>query len=107
MNKFAEAIRNEGRKTYTENGAKAYNSTFNSCLDMFGSIGSLRMRNEGEIERIFAEAYKEDKLLATKILFYSRDIREGLGERRTFRTIIKYLANYHPFDDKLLLNQLY
>lgn len=96
MNKFAEAIRNEGRKTYTENGAKAYNSTADSCLDMFGSIGSLRMRSEDEIERIFAEAYKEDKLLATKILFYSRDIREGLGERRTFRTIIKYLANYHP-----------
>lgn len=93
---FAEALNNESKVTYTENGQKALNTTSDSCLDLFGCIGSLRSRNDSEVEKLFAEAYKEDKLLATKILFYARDIREGCGERKTFRTLLKYLANYHP-----------
>ena len=93
---FAEVLRNKSRKTFTENGATAYNSTGMACLDLFGSVGSLRMRTENEIEKLFAEAYKEDKLIATRILFYARDIRGGLGERRVFRTLIKYLAKFHP-----------
>lgn len=93
---FAEAINNESRKTFTENGAQAYNSTNNACLDLFGTIGALRNRDESGVLSLFAEAFKEDKLLATKILFYARDIREGCGERKTFRTIIKYLADKHP-----------
>lgn len=96
MTTFANAMRNESRKTYTENGATAYNSTSDACLDLFGTIGSLRNRSTTEVEALFAEAYKADKLLATKILFYARDIREGCGERKVFRDLIKYLANKHP-----------
>ena len=92
---FIDALKNEGRKIFTENGASAYNTSGNACVDLFGSIGSLRNRNESEIESLFGEAFKEDKLLATKMLFYARDIRGGLGERRVFRVLIKYLANYH------------
>lgn len=93
---FAEALNNESKVTYTENGQKALNTTSDSCLDLFGTIGSLRSRNDTEVEKLFAEAYKEDKLLATKLLFYARDIREGCGERKIFRIILKHLANYHP-----------
>ncbi len=93
---FADALKNESRKTYTENGAQAYNTTSDACLDLFSSIGSLRDRREDEVRGLFSEAYKEDKLLATKILFYSRDVRGGLGERKVFRVLIKYLANNHP-----------
>ena len=96
MANFASALRKESTKTYTENGAQALNSTLNSCLDLFGSIGSLRTRQDNEVIRLFSEAYNEDPLLATKILFYARDIREGCGERKTFRTIIRYLASMHP-----------
>ena len=99
---FAKALENESRKTYTENGAEAYNSTLNACLDLFGSIGALRERKIGEVETLFEEAYKENPLMATKIAFYARDIREGCGERETFRNIIKYLAKNHPM--ALILN---
>ena len=73
----------------------------NACLDLFGTIGSLREANESRITSLFEEAYKENPLLATKILFYARDIRgdketSGLGERRVFRTILKYAALHHP-----------
>lgn len=93
---FSDAMRNESTKTYTENGARAKNTSGNACLDLFGTIGSLRSRSEIEVQRLFADAYAEDALLATKILMYARDIREGCGERKVFRDLIKYMATYHP-----------
>ena len=92
---FSDALKNETRKTYTENGAQAYNSTSNALLDLFGTIGSLRGRDKKEVELLVDEAYKADPLFATKIIFYARDIREGCGERDVFRNIIKYLADNH------------
>lgn len=93
---FADVARNESHKTFTENGAFALNTSGDKLLDLFGSIGSLRETDTKRIERLFADAYAEDPLTATKIVFYARDIREGLGERETFRTLIKYMAIYHP-----------
>lgn len=95
-NMFANAMKHEAAHTYTENGARALNTTFNSCLDLYGTIGALRSRPVQEVLSLFSEAYKEDPLVATKILFYARDIREGLGERKVFRDILEYLAIYHP-----------
>ena len=92
---FAEAINNENKKTYTENGALALNTTGNALLDLFGTIGALRNADTNRIHSLFAEAYKESPLLATKCLFYARDIRGGLGERETFRKLINYIAKYH------------
>jgi hypothetical protein len=96
MNMMANAMNNESRKTLTENGATAYNSTGSAMLDFFGTVGSLRNTDENRITRLFADAYAEDKLLAAKCLFYGRDIREGLGERKTFRLLLNYAAKHHP-----------
>ena len=93
---FADAMREEGRFTRTENGAVALNTSGDARLDLFGTIGSLREADENRIITLFAEAYAQDKLFATKIAFYARDIRGGLGERKTFRTIIRYMAEKHP-----------
>lgn len=93
---FATAINNESRHTFTENGATAFDSTGDALLDFFGCAGSLRTASEERIERLFASAIAEDRLLAAKALFYVRDIREGLGERRTFRILLRYAANHHP-----------
>ena len=95
-NVFANVLRNEETHKRTENGAEAFNTTNSGLVDLFGTIGSLRSRNDDEIARIFANAYNEDALRATKIAFYARDIREGCGERETFRSILKYLAKKHP-----------
>lgn len=96
MATLADVMKNESNKTFTENGATALKSTTNPLLDLFGMIGSLRETDDQRIYRLFAEAYNFDKLLATKMLFYARDVREGLGERAVPRKLLTYVAKYHP-----------
>ena len=93
---FADAARKSAIFTRTENGAVALNTTGDPRLDFFGTAGSLRTADQARITRLFSEAWKADPLFATKIAFYARDVRGGLGERQTFRTILQYMAKYHP-----------
>lgn len=93
---FADAVKQKASFTRTENGAVALNTTGSKLLDFYATAGSLRGADENRICRLFADAYHEDALLATKIAYYVRDVRGGLGERETFRTIIKYMAENHP-----------
>lgn len=94
---FAEAAKKTTEFTLTENGAFAYNTAAQGALlDMFSVAGALRSRSEGEIIAKFKDAFGEDALLATKLLFYAGNIRGGLGERRTFQICLKWLAQNHP-----------
>ena len=86
-------LKMEANRTLTENGAATLRTTGSDCLDLFATIGALRNAGDREIIVRFSRAYAEDRDLAMKMLFYSRDIRGGLGERRVFRTILKYLAD--------------
>ena len=81
--------------------------------------GSLSRRWRGwRTSSRFFRAYAEDGDLAMKILFYARDVRGGLGERRVFRSILHrlafdeprsvlrnlpYIADYGRWDDVLVL----
>lgn len=103
-NSLLQGIKTVNSFKTTENGAVALNTTQAPLLDLFGEIGALRMRDEKDIIALFMKAYGADKLLALKTLFYARDIRGGLGERRTFRTIIKHLANNYPEDIAININ---
>ena len=93
--KFVKSIMNETNETITENGAIAYRTTNSALLDLFAVIGALRSRPSDEIINKFTKAFAEDQLLAMKMLFYARNIRGGLGERKTFRILINYMAKYH------------
>ena len=93
---FAQTAKQNATHKLTENGAHAYSTTKNPVLDLFAEIGSLRPRSEGDILMKFSEAFNYDRTLATKMFFYAGNIRGGLGERRTFRIILKYLANTYP-----------
>lgn len=88
-------LKKELNITTTENGALVRKTTYNSCLDLFALVGSVRNRESKEIITLFEKAYNEDQLTAMKILFYLRDIRGGIGERNTFRVIAKYMADAH------------
>ena len=94
--KLQQIAKEESSIKRTENGAFAYNTTDNSLVDLFAIIGALRPRTESEIRDKFANAFNQDALLATKMLFYAGNIRGGLGERRTFRICLEWLANNYP-----------
>lgn len=95
--KFVEAMQYDTNWTKTENGADALKSTTNALLDLFGVIGALRTRNDREVIDLFSKAFVEDKLLAMKMSFYARDVRNGgLGERKVPRVIWEYLALNYP-----------
>lgn len=86
----------ESNITRTENGAVTPESTGSDCLDLFATIGALRCAEQSEILNRFYRAFIENPSLALKILFFARDVRGGLGERRIFRVIIKSLAERNP-----------
>lgn len=90
-----ELLKEKSNKTYTENGAVTYKGTKSYCLDLFSTIGALRSADETEIVKRFIRAYNENPDMAMKILFYARDVRGGIGERRVFRIILKFLALYN------------
>ena len=80
----------------TENGAVGYRTTNRSLLDLNFAVASLRSASEHDISQRFTKAFFEDKLMAMKWLFYARDVRGGLGERRLFRACMVPLAKEFP-----------
>lgn len=86
---------NDSKKT-TENGAAGYATTGKALVDLNFAAASLRSMTEEEIITKFIPAFYEDRILAMKWLFFLRDARGGLGERRTFRVILRYLAESNP-----------
>lgn len=91
--RFLNALQNNTNYTLTENAAVARATTGSELLNFFSVAGALRSRSEGDIVRLFDNAWGEDPQYALKAAFYFRDIRGGQGERRTFRAILKYLAS--------------
>ena len=78
-------------KTTTTNGDAAYRSTMNNLLDLFYQGGTMRNAKASNIEKLFDRAFIEDPALAVKCAFYLRDARQGAGERRVFRIILKHM----------------
>lgn len=95
---FMNALKNElnDEKCLTTNGAVGYTTSGKKLLDLNFSVTSLRKQPEQEIINKFMDAYYEDPVMAMCWLFYCRDCRYGIGERRLFRVAITYLATLKP-----------
>lgn len=91
-----EAIKEEMKWTSTENGAVALNTTGSKRLDFFAQSGSMRNLDIVEKCNIFDAAFSEDERDALVLLFHTRNIRGGYGERDTFTQILAHLANLNP-----------
>lgn len=86
---------NNNTKKLTANGAIGYATTGQKFLDATFNLSSMRMWSDKEIEDTFIKLFYTDRTLAIKWLFYIRDVREGMGERHTFRVCMNWLANNH------------
>lgn len=92
VNKFINGLVDATNIGYTENGAIKRNTTKSDLLDMFAMGAAMRTRSDEDVILMFQKAYRENPVYALKCLFYIRDVRGGQGERRFFRTCMKWLA---------------
>lgn len=81
----------KGQISRTENGAVGNLTTGSKLVDLNFKIPSFR---NGIDKYAFIHALNEDKLLALKWLLYLRDVREGVGERKSFREFVVALVDY-------------
>jgi hypothetical protein len=100
MNRFVKQATDYATTTTTDNGMKAYTTTYNSCVDLFFAIGASRGK---DIIPAFTRAYAEDKRMATRIALWARDIRGGAGERKLYRDILEFLSTNDPSQARKLL----
>ena len=94
MNAIQNTINDE--ISVTENGALGYRTTGKELLDLNFAVASLRSMSDEEVANRFKKAFCEDKILAMKWLFFARDVRQGLGERRLFRVVLADLVKSNP-----------
>ena len=92
-NKFLSSMSNAG---YTANGASTNLSSSNACVDLFFQIGSMRSASTEDLCVAWTKAFIQDADIALKTLFWARDIRAGAGERRSFRIIMRHIAERQP-----------
>ncbi len=88
-------MRKRLNRSVTEKGAVGFKTTQHPLVDLNFMVSSLRWYSEEMIVKEFVKAYYESPKYAVKWLFFLRDILEGMGERRSFRACMKYLAQSH------------
>lgn len=76
----------------TENGALGYATSGKQLVDLNFAAGSMRDMSDKEIVDKFMTSYLIDPINSIRWLFYTRDIKNGMGERRTFRVILRHLV---------------
>lgn len=96
MNAVKQTLDNEMNYNITENGAVGFRTTGKELLDLNFAVASLRKMSDEEVAKRFMKAFCENKMLAMKWLFYARDARQGIGERRLFRVVMKHLVESNP-----------
>jgi hypothetical protein len=92
--KLTEALKM--KSTTTENGMTTNTTSLNSNVDLFFKAGAMRNADENSIISLVSKAWVEEPTTCLRILFWARDVRGGAGERRFFKTAIKYIADKDP-----------
>ena len=92
MNAVKNTLNEDFNYSVTENGAIGYRTSGKELVDLNFAVSSMRGMSEENIYNKFTKAYFEDKMMALRWLFFARDVRGGLGERRLFRVILKNMA---------------
>jgi hypothetical protein len=96
MDGVKDTLNNDYNRSVTENGAGGFRTSGKSLLDLNFAVASLRSVSGQDIFKRFSKAFFEDKMSAMKWLFYARDVRGGLGERRLFRACMVSMAKEFP-----------
>lgn len=97
--KFSDTLEqtlDNSKVQFTENAAVGFASSTSALLDFFYKISSYRRKCECEILDDFAKSIEADAKLTTKLLFYARDCRAGMGEKRIFYICFMSIVKHNP-----------
>lgn len=97
---FMQAME-KNQKQLTENGAVGFVTEGHKLVDLNFAIPSFREKAD---TALFEQALNEDKILTLKWLLFLRDVRGGIGERKSFRDFMVYLAKAHEDVAVTLIN---
>lgn len=95
MTTFMESIKNQQQK-YTENGAVGYATTSHDLLDLNFAVPSFRRDISMAYLDKFSNSLRKEPNLTLRWLLFLRDIREGLGERASFRSFLFLICISEP-----------
>jgi hypothetical protein len=95
MNEFQNEINRTNSMQYTENGATGHSTTGNELVDLNFKVPSFRKGVPTNELLTFDVAMRKNLSYAIKWLFFLRDAREGLGEKRAF---VEFFTKFFTFD---------
>lgn len=103
INEMKATIERENNYQFTENGAVGYKSTGNVLTDLNFRVTSMRNRVTSDDMNLFVQAMNEDLDYAIRWLFFTRDVRGGMGERDVFKMMYMKYAELYPNEAKSTL----
>lgn len=92
MANLESTLKDNQNVALTQNGAVVYATSGKALVDLNFEVATLRKMNDVQVVREFNKAYVENPILALRWLFFARDVRGGLGERRLFRLALRDVA---------------
>jgi hypothetical protein len=81
-NAFMDALNSVAHHKLTQNAAPAFSSTLSRTLDAFQSLSSYMAAER--IDFVLARAWEEDPALTLKIIWNTRSIHDGKGDKELF-----------------------
>ena len=95
MTTFMESLENQQMQE-TENGALGYVTTGSKLLDLNFAVPSFRKNISMKYYDFFNESIQKNPNLTLRWLLFLRDIKEGMGERDSYRNFLYYLCEIEP-----------
>lgn len=90
---FVSKLRDEYYMGYTENSALSLNTTTNSFVDAFFKF--VRKLDKNSIENMLNKCWNENIYKTGRLIFQTRDIRGGKGERELFCRAMAWMCDNH------------
>ena len=82
VNPVIKALKENSRRTFTDNGAPAYNSTGSAILDAFNNLSTYT--SDSDVSKYTSESWIEDSELTLHLIWCLRSIPDGKGLKETF-----------------------
>ena len=94
-NPVIEALIENSRRTFTDKGAPAYNSTGSAILDAFNNFST--KISDSEVTEYLSKSWIEDPELTLHLIWSLRSIPDGKGLKETFYRCVHIVLDRSVF----------